>query len=59
MNLKLKKRPEKKGPENYRRLAKKVRETAHTASTERDRADLLSRAKIWDFLADHCAHHRH
>jgi hypothetical protein len=42
----------KKSPEDYRRLAEKCRETAHTVSTEGDRADLLSMAKIWDFLAD-------
>jgi hypothetical protein len=49
--------PEKKGPEDYRRLAEKCRETAHTISTGRERAELLSMAKIWDFLADHCPHH--
>jgi hypothetical protein len=57
----------KNGPEDYRRLARKCRErltetcreTAHTVSTEKERADLLAMAKIWDFLAKHCAHHRH
>jgi hypothetical protein len=29
--------------------------SALTASTEEERADLLSRAKTWDFLADHCS----
>jgi hypothetical protein len=48
--------PERKSPEEYRWLAKKVRETAQTASTERE---LLAMAKIWDFLAEHCAHHPH
>jgi len=43
--------PEKQA-EDYRRLAQKVREGAHRASTERERADLLSMAKIWDFLAE-------
>jgi hypothetical protein len=44
----------KNGPEDYRRLAEKVRETAHTVSTEKERDELLAMAKIWDFLADHC-----
>jgi hypothetical protein len=47
----------KKCPEEYQReyrqLADRVREAAHTASTETERADLLDRAKNWDFLADH------
>jgi len=37
----------------YRLLAEKVRKAALTASTETERADLLARAKLWDFLADH------
>jgi len=53
--------------EDYRRLAQKCRErltercreTAHTVSTEKERADLLAMAKIWDFLADHCPNHRY
>jgi hypothetical protein len=57
----------KNGPEDYRRLAQKCRErltetcreTAHPVSTEKERADLLAMAKIWDFLADHGPHVRH
>jgi len=49
--------PYNKTPEEYRQLAEKCRETARTVSTERDRADLLARAKIWDFLADHRPRH--
>jgi len=41
----------KKCPEEYQReyrqLADRVREAAHTASTETERADLLDRAKTW------------
>jgi hypothetical protein len=37
----------------YRVLAQKVRQAAVTASTQEERADLLGRAKLWDFLADH------
>ena len=40
-----------KGPEDYRRLAEKCRETAHTVSTEKERADLLAMAQIWDLIA--------
>jgi hypothetical protein len=43
----------KLGPEGYRRLAARVREAARTVSTHEERADLLARAKLWDFLADH------
>jgi hypothetical protein len=42
-----------KQAEDYRGLAEKVREAAHRVSNERDRAELLGRAKTWDFLADH------
>jgi len=42
-------------PKDYRQLAEKVREAAHTASTETERADLLARAKLWDFLAEQAA----
>jgi hypothetical protein len=49
---------DRKSPEEYRQLAEKCRETARTVSTERDRADLLSMAKIWDFLADCLRLHR-
>jgi hypothetical protein len=44
--------PEEYRPD-YRRLADQCRQAARTASTETERADLLARAKIWDFLADH------
>jgi hypothetical protein len=44
--------PHKHGPKDYRWLADKVREAAHTVSTEGERAE-LSRAKLWDFLAEH------
>jgi hypothetical protein len=53
------KKAPKKQPEDYRRLTEKVRETAQTVSTERDRAELLAMAKIWDFLADHYRIVRH
>jgi hypothetical protein len=46
-----------KNPEEYRRLAEKCREAARRVSTETERADLLARAKTWEFLADHCPHH--
>ena len=52
--MKTQKGPHKHGPKDYRQLAEKVRESAHTASTETERADLLARAKLWDFLAEHC-----
>jgi hypothetical protein len=38
---------------DYRWLADQCRQAAHTASTETERADLLARAKTWDFLANH------
>jgi hypothetical protein len=41
-----------KSPEDYRRLAERCRELARTVSTEKERADLLARAHIWDLLAD-------
>jgi hypothetical protein len=47
--------PEKQA-EDYRGLADRVREAAHRVSNERERAELLARAKIWDFLADHRQH---
>jgi hypothetical protein len=47
--------PEKQA-EDYRQLAERVREAAHRVSNERQRAELLARAKIWDFLADHFPH---
>jgi hypothetical protein len=51
----------KQGPakqaEDYRGLAERVREAAYRDSNERQRAELLAMAKVWDFLADHCQHH--
>jgi len=47
----------KTSSEGYRRLANQCRETARMVSAEEERADLLARAKIWDFLADHCPRH--
>jgi sigma54-dependent transcription regulator len=41
--------------QDYRWLAEQVREAAQKASTERERADLLARAKLWDFLAERYA----
>jgi hypothetical protein len=35
----------KKGPEYYRRLAEKCRETARSVSTEKERDDLLAMAQ--------------
>jgi hypothetical protein len=49
--------PEKQA-EDYRGLADRVREAAYRVSNERQRAELLTMAKVWDFLADHCQHHR-
>jgi hypothetical protein len=43
----------KTSQEDYRRLADQCRETARTVSTETERADLLARARTFDFLADH------
>ena len=40
--------------EEYRRLAKTCREAARKVSAENERSELLARAKIWDFLAEHC-----
>ena len=53
----MKKKTHKHGPKGYRRLADQYREAALTVSAEKERADLLARAKIWDFLADHCPRH--
>jgi hypothetical protein len=44
--------PEKQA-EDYRRLAQKVWERARL-TTEKERDELLSMAKVWDYLADHC-----
>ena len=46
---------QRKNPEDYRRLADHCREAARTASTEQQRADLLSKARTWNFLADRTA----
>jgi hypothetical protein len=51
--------PDKKGTEDYRGLAERVREAAHRVSMGKERTDLLAMAKIWDFLADHGPHVRH
>jgi len=40
-----------KGPEDYRRLADKCRETARTVLAEKERADLLAMAQTWDLIA--------
>jgi hypothetical protein len=47
------KRPPEEYRPNYRWLADQYRQAARTASTETERADLLVRAKTWDFLAEH------
>jgi hypothetical protein len=47
------KQPPEKQAEDYRGLANRVREAAYRVSNERQRAELLVRAKLWDFLADH------
>ena len=47
-----KKSPQEHRPD-YQRLADQCRQGARTASTEQERADLLARAKTWDFLAEH------
>jgi hypothetical protein len=46
-----------KNPEEYRRFAKMCREAARSVSAEKERAELLARAKAFDFLAEHCPHH--
>jgi hypothetical protein len=42
---------QKKSPGDYRLLAERFREAARKASTEKERANLLSMAKKWDLLA--------
>ena len=42
----------------YRQFAEQVREAAYKASTEKERAELLARAKTWDFLAEQHARSR-
>jgi hypothetical protein len=49
--------PAKEYRPDYRWLADQCRQAARTASTETERADLLARAKLWDFLAEHRLHH--
>ena len=51
--------PDKKGPEDYRGLAERVRQAADRVSMGKERTDLLAMAKIWEFLADHGPHVRH
>ena len=46
--------PEEYRPD-YRWLADQCRQAARKVSTEKERADLLARAKTWDFLANHYA----
>jgi hypothetical protein len=50
------KQAREKQAKDYRGLAERVREAAYRDSNERQRAELLARAKIWDFLADHFPH---
>jgi hypothetical protein len=45
--------------QEYRWLAQQVREAAQKAPTETERANLLARAKTWDFLAEHWSPIRH
>jgi hypothetical protein len=42
---------QKKSPADYRLLAERFREAARKASTEKERANLLSMVKKWDLLA--------
>jgi hypothetical protein len=41
----------KKGPEEYRQLADKCRETARAVPAENGRANLLAMAQTWDLIA--------
>jgi hypothetical protein len=45
-------RTQKHGPDDYQWLADQCRQAARTASTEKERTDLLARAKTWDLLAE-------
>jgi hypothetical protein len=54
---KRKKRPWADFRPDYRWLADQCRQAAGKVPTEKERNDLLSRAKTWDFLAEHCPHH--
>jgi hypothetical protein len=49
-------KPPKKGPEYYRRLAEKCRETANTVGTEKEQSDLMAMAQTWDLIADRVGH---
>jgi len=51
------KRPPEEHRPNYRWLADQCRKAALKVSTEKERDDLLSRAKTWDFLARRYTHH--
>jgi len=44
----------KRNSEEYRRLAKRCREAACSVSAEKEQAELLARAKTFDFLAEYC-----
>ena len=44
---------QKKRPEDYRRLADLCRQAGRVASTDKERNNLLARAKTFDFLAEH------
>jgi hypothetical protein len=44
---------QKKTPEDYRLRADLCRQAAGMASTEKERNNLLARAKTFDFLAEH------
>jgi len=41
-----------KSTDFYRRLADQCQQAARMVSTEKERANLLARAKTWEFLAD-------
>jgi hypothetical protein len=47
------KRPPEEYRPDYRWLADQCRQAACNVPTEKERDDLLSRAKTWDFLAKH------
>ena len=47
----------RKRSEDYLWLADQCRKSARTVSTQEERADLLDRAKTWDFLAEHPPKH--
>jgi hypothetical protein len=43
---------DKKGSKDYRWLADQCRQAALTVSTQKERADLLAKAKTWALLAE-------